>query len=74
MRYGGVGLKQGLVIAMQQSRQSVIDLLNRLGYTELADEASRVLPDPVDVDWLQAWGMQHGLSPSEIISEMGGSL
>jgi hypothetical protein len=40
---------------------------------QLADEASRVLPDPVDVDQLQAWGMQHGISPSEIMSELGGS-
>jgi hypothetical protein len=70
---GGVGLRKSLVIAMQQSRQTVIDVLNRLGHTELADEASRVLPDPVDVDQLQACGMQHGISPSEIMSELGGS-
>ena len=43
------------------------------GHPRLADEASRVLPDPVDADQLQAWGMQHGLSLDEVISHMGGS-
>ena len=62
------------MIAMQQySRQHVIDLLNRLGYTELAEEASRVLPDPVDADQVSTWGMQHGLSRDDLISRMGGS-
>jgi hypothetical protein len=63
-----------LVIAMQQySRQHVIDLLNDLGYTQLAEEASRALPDPVDIDQLTAWGTQHGLSHDDLISRMGGS-
>jgi hypothetical protein len=43
------------VIAMQQySRQHVIDLLNRMGHTQLAEEASRALPDPADVDQISA--------------------
>jgi hypothetical protein len=60
---------------MQQqfSRQHVIDVLNRLGYTEQAEEASRVLPDPVDIDQLEALGIQLGLSHDELISRMGGS-
>jgi hypothetical protein len=63
-----------LVIAMQQySRQHVIDLLNRLGHTQLAEEASGVLPDPVDADQVSTWGMQHGLSRDDLISQMGGS-
>jgi hypothetical protein len=63
-----------LVIAMQQySRQHVVDLLNRLGEKQLAEEASRVLPDPVDADQASAWGMQHGLSINDLISQMGGS-
>ena len=61
------------MIAMQQyTRQHVIDLLNRLGHT-LAEEASRVLPDPVDVDQISAWFIQHGLSHDDLISQMGGS-
>jgi hypothetical protein len=63
-----------LVIAMDQySKQHVIDLFNRMGYTELAEEASRVLPDPVDVNQVMAWGMRHGLSHDDLISHMGGS-
>ena len=55
------------------SKQHVIDVLNRLGHTELAEEASRVLPDPVDIDQLEALGMQYGLTHDDLISEMGGS-
>jgi hypothetical protein len=47
--------------------------MHRLGYTELADEASRVLPDPVDADRLSTWILQHGLSHDDLISQMGGS-
>ena len=74
MHHGGVGLTEGLVIVMQQySRQYVVDLMNRLGYRDLADEALRELPDPVDVDRLAAWCAQHGLSYDELVSRMGGS-
>ena len=61
------------MIAMQYSRQHVIDLLHRLGYTELADQARRELPDPVDFDQLTAWGLRHGLTHDELVSQMGGS-
>jgi hypothetical protein len=57
----------------QYTRQHVIDLLNRLGHTELAREASRVLPDPVDAGQVSAWGMKHGLTYDDLISQMGGS-
>jgi hypothetical protein len=43
------------------SKQRVIDLLNSHGYTQLAEEASRELPDPVDVDRISVWLIQHGL-------------
>jgi hypothetical protein len=62
-----------LVIAMELTRQHVVDLLRRSGQRELAEEASRVLPDPVDVDELLTWTMQHGLSHDDLISQMGGS-
>jgi hypothetical protein len=62
------------VIAMQEySRQHVIDLLNRLGYPQLAEEALLVLPDPADIDKVSAWLMKHGLTRDEFISRMGGS-
>lgn len=55
------------------SRQYVVDMLHRLGFPELADEASRELLDPVDFDQLEAWGIRHGLSTDDLISNMGGS-
>lgn len=55
------------------SRQYVIDRLHHLGFGELADAASRELPDPVDVDQLSDWGMRHGVSKDDVISRMGGS-
>ena len=58
----------------QYSRQYVVDNLNRLGYRELADEASRDLPDPVDVSQLPAWFIQRGYSwDNDVVSRMGGS-
>ena len=57
----------------QYSRQYAVDLLKRLGYRELADEALLELPDPVDERRLEAWCAQHGLSYSTLVSRMGGS-
>jgi hypothetical protein len=57
----------------QYSRQHVVDGLRSAGWPELADEASRSLPDPVDVTQLDAWGIQHGVSFDDLISRFGGS-
>lgn len=57
----------------EYSRQHVIDLLNRLGYKQFAEEASQVLPDPVDADTMSAWCAKHGLSRDELVNRMGGS-
>jgi hypothetical protein len=51
----------------------VIDLLNHMGYPEAAEDASRVLPDPLDLKQLQEFGNQHGISRTELESRMGGS-
>jgi hypothetical protein len=58
---------------LQYSRPEVVAIMRRTGYTELADEAERVLPDPVDLDQLEAFARQHGVSRDDMISEMGGS-
>jgi hypothetical protein len=58
---------------MKYSKQEVIDMLRSWGYSQLADEASRELPDPVDIDEFRDWNMRHGLSRDDIISHMGGS-
>ena len=66
---------RGLVIIMaeQYSRRHLVDLLNRLGHVQLAEEASRALPEVVDADWLAEWLIQHGLTHDYMISQMGGS-
>lgn len=55
------------------SRQHVIDLLNRLGDSDLVEEASRDLPDPVEANQLAKWMFDRGLSYDSLISQMGGS-
>jgi len=58
---------------MAYDRQWIVDELQRLGYTQEADDAARTLPDQVSADELLAWSDRHGLSRDELISRMGGS-
>ena len=58
---------------MALSRKSVVDLMNQLGYSEAAEEASRVLPEQVDLKQVQEFGDRHGISRSELESRMGSS-
>jgi hypothetical protein len=67
------GRGKGLVIAMHYSRQQVVDVLARCGFSQLADEALRVLPDPIDSDQLDEWGVKYGLTINDLISQRGGS-
>jgi hypothetical protein len=57
----------------QVSRQYVIDWMRCLGLSQLVDEASRDLPDPVDLEQVYEFGHRHGVSLDELISRMGGS-
>jgi hypothetical protein len=58
---------------MQCARQDVIDVLRRTGLPELAEEALRVLPDPVDLDYAAAILQSYGVTKDELIDRMGGS-
>ena len=74
MRHGSVGLTEGLGDrhgALEQAARG--RSAESHGYTELADKASRDLPDPVDVNRLEEWCVEHGLSQDDVISRMGGS-
>jgi len=51
----------------------VADSLRRQGFPELADVALLELPDPVDDEQLENWGMRYGVSKDDLISRMGGS-
>jgi hypothetical protein len=58
---------------MQVTRQHVIDTLRKLGLPQVAEEASRVLPDPVDLDQVEEFCARHGIFRDDLISRMGGS-
>jgi len=58
---------------MAYSREWMVELLRRMGYSREADEALRVMPDEFDLKQLQEFGDQHGISRDELISRMGGS-
>jgi hypothetical protein len=48
-------------------------MLRKAGFHEAADEAVRDLPDPVDLDHVQQWGWQRGITRDVLISQVGGS-
>jgi hypothetical protein len=61
------------VVRVSYSRQEIVAIMRRTGYTQLADEAERVLPDPVDIDQIAAFAQSHGVDRDTFVSEMGGS-
>ena len=61
------------MVAMQVSKQELVDALRRTGFPEVADEFQRVLPDPVDLDQAAQVADRYGITKSELISRMGGS-
>jgi hypothetical protein len=58
---------------VQYTRQEVVCMLRKAGFRETADEAMRDLPDPVDLDHVQDWGRQRGITRDVLTSQMGGS-
>ena len=58
---------------MRLTRQHVVDVLRKAGLPQMADEALRDLPDPVDSEQVAAWAVPYGVSMDELTSRMGGS-
>ena len=58
---------------MSESLQHVVGILRRTGLPQLADEAQRTLPDPVDRKELEHFAATHGLSVESLTERMGGS-
>jgi len=48
-------------------------MLNHLGYSEAAKEASRVLPEQVDLKQVEEFSDRLGISHTELESQMGSS-
>jgi hypothetical protein len=61
------------VVAVQLTRQHVVDVLRTAGLPEMADEAVRDLPDPVDSEQVAAWAVPYRINMGELVSRMGGS-
>ena len=61
------------VVAVQLTRQHVVDVLRTAGLPELADEALRDLPDPVDSEQVAAWAVPYGINMGDLVSRVGGS-
>ena len=58
---------------MEVPRQHVEHILRLAGLPDLADEAKRVLPDPVEYDHAARFLAQYGITKDELISRRGGS-
>lgn len=57
---------------MAYDRQQVVEFLCRLGYTQAADEAARVLPDQVSLEQFWELADKYRIAGDDMISEMGG--
>ena len=58
---------------MAYSRQWIVDILRRLGFTKEAEDALRDLPDEVDPQQLREFGDRHGIGVDTLTDLMGGS-
>ena len=58
---------------MAYTRQWLVDLLRRLGYTQVADDALGEMPEEFDLKQLQEFGARHGISRDDVTDAMGGS-
>ena len=58
---------------MQVTRQHVVGILRTAGLPELAEEARRVLPDPVEYNHAARFLFQYSITKDDLISRMGGS-
>jgi hypothetical protein len=58
---------------MLVTRQHVVDILRIAALPDVAEEASRLLPDPVEYNQAERFLAQYGISKDELISRRGGS-
>ena len=58
---------------MLVTRQHVIDILRIAALPDVAEEASRLLPDPVEYNQAERFLAQYGITNDELISRRGGS-
>jgi hypothetical protein len=56
---------------VSESRQHIVEVLRRTGLTEVAAEALRTLPDPVERTELDRFCRAHGLSAQSLMDRLG---
>jgi hypothetical protein len=61
------------LIAMQVTRQHVVEVLRASGLPEVADEANRSLPEELDLERAADFLAPYGITKDALISRMGGS-
>jgi hypothetical protein len=55
------------------AKREIVEMLQKAGLPQVADEADRSLPDPVELERAQEFGARYGITRDELISRMGGS-
>jgi hypothetical protein len=58
---------------MQVTRQHVVDILRTARLPELAEEARRALPDPIEYNDAARFLARYGITKDDLISRVGGS-
>ena len=58
---------------MQVTREHVVGILRMAALPHLAEEARRVLPDPVEYNFAERFLAESGVTKDDLISRMGGS-
>lgn len=61
------------LVVVQYSRQHVVELLRRAGLEEAAAEAMEQLPDPVELEDVERWAAQRGITRGVLMGRRGGS-
>ena len=59
---------------MHYSREHFALTLRRTGFPEAAEEAERVLPDPVEGDQIAVFLAPYGFTLDELVSRTGGTI
>jgi hypothetical protein len=58
---------------MQVTREHVVGILRMAALPDLAEEARRALPDPVEYNRAERFLAEYGITKDELISRLGGS-
>jgi hypothetical protein len=66
-------LREEVVVAMLMKKHEIVRVLRNAGLEAAAEEAERDLPDEVDLERAEEFGLRHGITRDELISRMGGS-